>query len=106
MSRSWKHGYVVIENRSFIKDFSLESRTYRTLRSSKAYDPTMLGYSIFGDCLNKRDNGIRLDMYLKEEKGQEWIVNYCYFKDIDENILNNIHEVSKKLKANEIEFSK
>ena len=48
----------------------------------------MCGYSIYGNCLDGKDRGVRMDNYLEEEhNGGGWKVERCYIKDIGGGIL-------------------
>lgn len=60
--------------------YSWESRTYSVSSDNKAFQPNKGGYSIFESCLDgKSDPLIRLDWYMKEERGgtDGWIVENC-----------------------------
>ena len=73
-------GYVVFTLDSFLEEYSVESRTYHISSDNKAYKPDMLGYSIFGSNVKGDDTGVRLDRYMREEKGgaRGWKVDFCY----------------------------
>lgn len=55
------------------------SRTYAITSNSKAFRPDMAGYSIFGQCLDGKDFGVRLDRFMAEERGGKtgWVVEDC-----------------------------
>ncbi len=61
------------------KKYSWESRTYVVSSDNKAFQPNMGGYSIFASCLDNTDRYIRLENYMKEERGGQsgWIVEDC-----------------------------
>ncbi len=69
-------GAIVFTEDSFNQKYPLESRTYIVSSRNKAYMPDMLGYSIFGSCLDGTDQCVRLDHYMKGKK--PWKVDYCY----------------------------
>ena len=76
-------GYIVFAEGNWLdKVFSLESRTYRVSSQNKAYMPNMGGYSIYGSALDGSDDGVRLEGYMREERGGEdgWFVDYCYIE--------------------------
>lgn len=78
------NGYVVITQDSFNAEYTEEERTYEVSSDNKAFIPNMLGYSIYGNCLDGKDRGVRMDNYLEEEhNGGGWKVERCYIKDID-----------------------
>lgn len=70
---------VVFTPDSFDKEYSLDARTYLIHNSSKAFLPNLGGYSMFSNCLDGTDDGVRLEQYVKEEgRGGTWKVDYCY----------------------------
>lgn len=75
-SEDWKNAVIVFKPESFNRDYTEESRSYEVDSSEKFFNPSMIGSSLYGNCLDGKDNGVRLDVYMSEEKG--WIVDYCY----------------------------
>lgn len=73
-------GAIVFSADSWKDEYSEESRTYIVSSDNKAYRPGMGGYSIFGTSKDLTDCGVRLDRYMREEKGGKdgWKVDYCY----------------------------
>lgn len=73
-------GYIVFTEDSFTKPYSLEARTYIVSSENKAYQPNMGGYSIFGSSIDGSDINIRLEAYMRDEKGgtDGWKVERCY----------------------------
>lgn len=73
-------GCLVFTMDSFLEEYSVASRTYFVSSDNKAYKPDMLGYSVFGSNVAGDDTGVRLDRYMREEKGgaQGWKVDFCY----------------------------
>lgn len=73
-------GVIVITEGSFTEHYSEEARSYFVTSDNKAFISGMGGYSIYGSSLDGTDNGVRLEAYLKEEKGgaNGWEVEYCY----------------------------
>jgi hypothetical protein len=65
---------VVIKASSFDKPYSETERSYKFTSDNKAFIGTC-GNSIFADCLDGIDNGVRLDWYLHEGG---WKIDYCY----------------------------
>lgn len=92
--KAGKHldGYVVFTKDSFLRDYPLESRTYRISSRNKAFQPDMLGYSIFGSSLDGSDDGVRLDGYMADEKGGAggWKIERCYMKEPGREIMDII----------------
>ena len=74
-------GVVVITADSFSQEYSLEARSYGVSSNNKAFIDGMSGYSIFASSLDGSDPCVRLEAYLKEERGGAagWKVEYCYF---------------------------
>ena len=78
-------GVIVFTEDSFNKIYPLESRSYEVSSNNKAWIAGMGGYSIYGSSLDGSDKGVRLEAYMRAEKGGEngWKVDYCYM--LDEN---------------------
>lgn len=64
------------------KDYSETERSYVFSNLNKAFLPNMIGYSIFSNCLDKKDLNVRLDWYVDEEGIKDgWKVDYCYLME-------------------------
>lgn len=61
----------------FRKEYTEKERSYRVSSDNKAFIPGQMGSSIFADCLDDVDTGVRLDWY------KEWVIDYCYFEEND-----------------------
>lgn len=65
---------IVYDQSNFTKEYSETSRSYRvTSQSGKAFFHGMMGNSIYGECLDGSEDGVRLDAYA-------WKVERCYFE--------------------------
>ena len=69
-------GVIVFTQDSFTKPYTEVQRSYQTNNLQKAFIPSMISSSLFADCLDGTDNGVRLDWYMKGEGA--WKVEYCY----------------------------
>ena len=69
-------GVVVFTEDSFSKVYSEKSRSYFVSSDNKAFLPHQHSNSIFADCLDGTDWGVRLDWYMYDEK--PWKVEFCY----------------------------
>lgn len=56
-------------------DYTEIDRTYLISSNNKAFRPNMLGYSIFGSCLNGKDPCVRLDHYMRQKEA--WVPGEC-----------------------------
>ena len=65
---------VCYKQSNFTQPYSEESRTYEFRSDNKYFIAGCGGRSIFADCLDKKDLGVRLDWY-------EWDVEYCYIEN-------------------------
>lgn len=76
-------GFVTISNESFEHPYPLEARTYIVSSDNKAFQPNMGGYSIFASSLDGSDPCIRIERYLKNEKGGKdgWEIERCYMEE-------------------------
>lgn len=65
---------IVYKQSNFTKEYSEQSRSYRVTNfGGKAFFNGMMGGSIYGDCLDGSEQGVRLDAY-------QWDIDYCYFE--------------------------
>ncbi|MBR5604261.1 MAG: hypothetical protein IKW51_08680 [Bacteroidales bacterium] len=69
-------GVIVFTKDSFDKEYSEVQRSYKTNNLQKAWLPNMISNSIFADCIDGSDNGVRVDLYMYNDKS--WKVDYCY----------------------------
>ncbi len=69
-------GIIVFKQESFTEPYTKVQRSYKTNNLQKAFIPSMISSSLFADCLDNTDNGVRLDWYMKGEGA--WKVEYCY----------------------------
>lgn len=70
-------GVVVISQESFTQEYSLEQRSYRVTSDNKAFFRGACSNSVFADCLDGVDLGVRLDWYIPTD----WKVEYCYLEN-------------------------
>lgn len=79
-NESWEKAVIVFTKKSFSKDFSETERSYEVSRKEKYFDPEMNGSSLFGNCLDGKDDDVRLDVYMSisPEEGKSWDIDYCY----------------------------
>lgn len=81
--QNWPHshltGMIVFTEDSFNKPYTRLSRSYCLSSDNKAFWPHAAGYSIFADCLDGTDQGVRLEWYMAEEgNAGGWKVEDCY----------------------------
>lgn len=60
----------------FNKEYTEVERSYRFSSDNKFFLPTMCSSSLFANCLDGTDNGVRLDRYLGS-----WKIDYCYIEE-------------------------
>lgn len=71
-------GYIVFSPASFDKPYPLQSRTYLLSSDNKAFKKGMSSNSIFGSALDGSDNGVRLDLYMRDAGNQNgWGIEDC-----------------------------
>ena len=68
---------VVFTEDSFNKPYTEKERSYVFSNHNKAFIPDMCSNSIFGNCLDGTDQGVRLDWYIHDT----WKVDYCYLME-------------------------
>ena len=67
-------GVVVFTEDSFTKPYTEQERSYQFTSDNKAFLAHQSSNSIFADCLDGKDDGVRIDWYM----GDGWKVEYCY----------------------------
>lgn len=89
--------FVTFTPDSFDKPYTKKQRTYLFTSDNKAFRPAG-GYSIFADCLDSQDIGVRLERYMKAEKGgaNGWVIEDC---GIVKYQLICVHEHSVEVKG-------
>lgn len=70
-------GVIVFTQDSFDKTYTEVERSYEVTSDNKAFLPNMISNSIFGNCLDGIDNGVRLDLYIYGG----WKIDYCYITE-------------------------
>ena len=70
-------GVIVFTQDSFDKTYTEGERSYEVTSDNKAFLPNMISNSIFGNCLDGIDNGVRLDLYIYDG----WKIDYCYITE-------------------------
>lgn len=69
-------GIVVYKQGDYFKqEYTETERSYRVSSDNKYFIPGQIGQSIFANCLDGIDVGVRLDYY------KNWNVDYCYMED-------------------------
>lgn len=70
-------GVIVFKNGPwFMEELPEVERTYSFSSSNKYFIAGMGGNSLFADCLDNTELGVRLDAYLSK-----WEIDYCYIKE-------------------------
>ena len=84
------NGVIVFTADSWDRMYPLESRSYLVSSDNKAFKSNMSGYSIFGTALDLSDCNVRLEAYMRDEKGGKdgWKVDYCYLVSSDNKALS------------------
>lgn len=75
--KSEQFGVIVFTEDSFSKPYTEKERSYRVSNDNKAYRHNCISNSIYANCLDGKDNGVRLDWYM----GDGWKVEYCYMEN-------------------------
>ena len=74
-----RYAVIVFKRESWPdQHYGLTERSYKVASDNKAFIPGQAGASLFGDCLDGKDIGVRLDQYMREAG---WLVDYCYLCD-------------------------
>ena len=76
----WKEAVIVFTESSFKIPYAERDRSYTISSDAKYFDANMNGSSLFGNCLDGVDLGVRLDHYMYDG----WKVDYCYITEYKE----------------------
>ena len=69
-------GVIVFKQSSFQQNYTEVERSYRFTSDNKYFMPNMGGSSLYANCLDGTDNGVRLDWYFGK-----WKIDYCYTEE-------------------------
>lgn len=76
--KDWKEAVIVFTKDSFDNDYTEIERSYRVSSSCNWFNGgKTISFALWGNCLDGKDNGVRLDWYMKDDK-KPWRVEYCY----------------------------
>jgi hypothetical protein len=95
--REGKHitGYIKIAAKGNLAQYSADSLTYEVSSNNKAFIDGMGGYSIYAFSIDGTDFCVRLENYLKDERGGKngWKIERCFIKEetpiIDRKVYGN-----------------
>ena len=76
--KNWKKAVIVFSKDSFKEEHTEKERSYTISSDAKYFDSSKIGNSLFGDCIDGNDNGVRLDFYIHAEGKWRWKIDYCY----------------------------
>lgn len=66
-------GVIVYSSDNWDKPYTETERSYRVSSRNNAFEYGKISNSIYGDCLDELEWGVRLDYY-------NWKVDYCYME--------------------------
>ena len=64
-------GVIVYKASNWKEPYTEQQRSYRVSNNSRCWQEGKIANSLFGNCLDGKDLGVRLDWY-------KWAVDYCY----------------------------
>ena len=79
--REYITGVIVYKASNWDKEYTETERSYRVASNNNAFKSGKISTSIYANCLDGKDIGVRLDWY------DEWEIDYCY---LDEEALETI----------------
>lgn len=77
-NEDWQKAVIVFKATGDLAEYSEVERSYQVNRSDKYFNPNMIACSLYGDCLEGKDEDVRLDHYMAAEGAHRWEVDYCY----------------------------
>lgn len=76
-SQAERKAVIVFTKESFSKDYTETERSYEVSSESNYFKSGKISNAIYGNCLDGRDNGVRLDWYIGSG---EWRVEKIYLR--------------------------
>lgn len=80
--KTWEEAVIVFTEDTFDKPYTELERSYKVNHDCRYFDPSKIANSIFGNCLDGIDIGVRLDHYIY----QGWEIDYCYITKHKEGV--------------------
>lgn len=63
-NKNWETALIIFDSSNWAnRNFTEQERTYRVSSDAKYFDYEKCGSSLFGNCLDGKDLGVRLDLY-------------------------------------------
>ena len=75
--KGWKKAVIGFTESSFNLSYTEEERSYEIQSDAKYFNDGLIGNSLFGNCIDGKDNGVRLDLYIHDLECP-WEIEYCY----------------------------
>ena len=72
MEKACIFAVVVFKPGNWTLPYTLEQRSYKISNANRRFQPGKISNGVYGDCLDGRDLGVRLDWH-------DWTVDYCYW---------------------------
>lgn len=60
---NWESALITYKQQGIFEKYNKTERTYRIHNFNKYFNPTLLGSSLFGSCLDGTDDNVRIDLY-------------------------------------------
>ena len=65
---------IVFKPENWTVNYTETERSYRVWNNNRMFQPNKIASSLFMNCLDGKDNGVRWDWY-------RWVADYCYMED-------------------------
>lgn len=72
---------VVVISEKSLNGYDETARSYEFSSNNSRFKPNKISNSVYGNCLDGKDLGVRLDWYVYGLGGDRWEVDYCYLLD-------------------------
>lgn len=74
---NFKKAVIVFTKDSFKRDYNEVQRSYEITSNNKCFDANLISSSLYGDCLDGTDIGVRLDIYMYDVENK-WAIERVY----------------------------
>lgn len=77
---NFKKAVIVFTKESFKRDYNEVQRSYEITSDNKCFDANLISSSLYGNCLDGTDQGVRLDLYMYDVENK-WTIERIYITE-------------------------
>lgn len=77
---NFKKAVIVFTKESFKRDYNEVQRSYEVTSDNKYFNANLISSSLYGNCLDGTDQGVRLDIYMHDVENK-WTIERIYITE-------------------------